>query len=835
MPSLSRRALILVAIVGILYWTLDAVYLYVSFQAGEVVLPDADGPSLLGVLATDVPRHALAGRLTFLASIVLVALVALTWQRTRDAREDSLLRQLESAGDLFSRHDLDGRYLYASAGYAAVLGVDPERLRGRGRVPGWTVLNREELEAALEELGISDHPVAVTTRLRHEDGREIWLESVGRRVQGRRGDEIVVVSRDVTARHRAEEALAASEHRLRLITENMQEILWLRVGDRLHYINSAVERIFGVPGEQLGDRGLRSWLPWMHPDDRERVRLAMDQALDHHEPLDEEFRIVRPDGQVRWLHARTVHVETDHQGQPMTVGVAADVTGRRRAEDAMRASAARYRTLYDAAHVGITITDLAGGVIYANRVAAELFGATTVTDLLDHARREAGIRSFFREPSVRDEFVRAMQDDERGRASRTFAMRRLDGREVQLRVSCGLITNPESGRQEILAILEDVTERQRAERELRRSEERYRRLVDFLPDGILVHDRERVILGNPACAELLGVAPADLPGMRLGRLVPDASVLQPVGSSSAAHPDDREGWLVRRDGTRFPAALTSLVLHDGDRRQILTVIKDLTGIRRAGDEIAAQQAILSALIETMPLGILAKDLGRDLRYVIWNRYMEEELGLSKADVIGRQDRDIFPEAFAREMRRQDQIAASGGEAVDLGEVSLTWNGDQLELRAVKVPVRDAEGRVSRIFTIVENVTQQKRLHASLQQSRRMEAVGRLAAAVAHDFNNMLQVVRGYTESIQRDLEPDHELHEEVLLVLTAVERASELVHRLLAYSRYDSIDPELVDVNLLCENALTLGRSTLGQGVTVDVATARDLPRVYADPRHIEQ
>ncbi len=152
-----------------------------------------------------------------------------------------------------------------------------------------------------------------------------------------------------------------------------------------------------------------------------------------------------------------------------------------------------------------------------------------------------------------------------------------------------------------------------------------------------------------------------------------------------------------------------------------------------------------------------------------------------------------------------------------------------------MPVRDAEGRVSRVFTIVENVTQQKRLHASLQQSRRMEAVGRLAAAVAHDFNNMLQVVRGYTESIQRCLEPDHSLHDEVLLVLTAVERASELVHRLLAYSRYDSLDPELVDINLLCENALALGRSTLGRGVNIDVAMAPDAPRVYADPRQIEQ
>ena len=831
MPTLSRRALILVLILGSLYWTLDAVYLYTSFQSGEVVIPGEQGPSLLGTLVTDVPGHVLAGRLTFLAAMVVVALATVALLRRGDRRESRLLSQLESAGDLFSRHDLSGRFLYASARFEPLLGASPATLHGRRDVPGWRLQNRADLKTALRTLAASDEPVRATVRLRHDDGRELWLESVGRRVRGGGRPEVVVISRDVSARHRAEAALAASEHRLRLITESTQEILWLRVGERLEYINSAVGRIFGLPQEQLGDGGLRAWLPWMHPDDRERMRLAMTQALEHHAPLDEEFRIVRTDGQVRWLHARTVHVETDPDGHPIAVGVAADITSRRRAEDALRSLVARYRALYDGAHVGVTITDLGGALLYANAVAAELFGAASVNGLLGHARRHDGIVGFFTDPGARDEFVRALREDERGRASRTFAMRGMDGREMALRVSCGLITNPETKRQEILAILEDVTERQRAEAELRRSEERYRRLVEFIPDGILVHDGERVVFANPACAALFGADAGRLEGVALPRLAPSPAAFSPGSSSS----ERTEVWLVRRDGTRFPAVVTSLHLDDGHDGQVLVVVKDLTRLRRAGDEIAAQQAMLAALIETMPLGILAKDLDDELRYVVWNRYMEEELGLGKTEVLGRQDHEVFPAEFAREMRRQDQIVAERGEAVDLGDVMLAWHGRRLELTVVKMPVRDADGRVSRVFTLVQNVTRQKQLQASLQQARRMEAVGRLAAAVAHDFNNVLQVVQGYAETIRRDLASEDRLGDEVGLVLAAVQGADQLIQRLLAYSSYDSLKPELVDVNELCTGLVATTAALLRPGVRVEFAPAASLPRIHADPQQVEQ
>jgi len=775
--------------------------------------------------------------------ILLAAVLVLgAIQLRRVGRREAILLQVESAGDLVSRHRLDGSFVYASSAFRSLLGIDPAQLIGQRQLPGWRIQETQTLADALARAAADDQPVTVTMNLQHADGRQLWLEAVARQVPAiapHGAAELIVITRDVTERHRTAAALTGSERRLRLITESMQEILWLRVGNEIQYINSACDRICGGLRETLVRDGLLGWLPHVHPEDRERLRLVIERAVQRHEPLDEEFRLVRPDGQVRWLHARTVHVEISPEGLPEAVGVAADITRRRQIEETLRATLARYRSLYEASHVGITITDPEGSLLYANASAAELFGAASVKDLLTHARRHDGIRAFFQDPQVRERFLASLQSDSRGRGSQVMDLRRLDGREVKIHVSCGLSNNPETGRPEIFAVLDDVTERLRAEEELRRSEERYRRLVEFLPDGVLVHDGKQVVFGNPGCARLFGATDRELVGTSLDTLVPPDSLaylgLPAVisGGNPVRGPD--EIWLRRRDGTLFPASVTSLPMTDVTGPTVLTVIKDLTRIRRFGEEIAAQQEILSALVETMPLGILAKDLDQDLRYVVWNSYMETELGLSKNQVLGRRDSDLFAEAIATEMRRHDELAAARGLAQDLGEISLQLADRHLDLHVVKVPVRDADGRVARVFSLVQNVTRQKQLQSRLQQASKMEAVGRLAGAVAHDFNNLLQVVQGYTEAIKQGLTPGSSYHEEAGLVLTAVSRARELVQRLLTYSRYDALQPQLVDLNSVVEQVVAMSRGALPAKIAVSMRLDPDLPLIYADPQLLEQ
>ena len=642
------------------------------------------------------------------------------------------------------------------------------------------------------------------------------------------------------ARRQVEAALARRERQLRLITEGMQEILWLRSGDEIQYINSACERIGGLLPQDMIREGLSAWLRVVHPEDRDRVRLAIERATSSHEPLDEEFRFVRTDGQVRWLHARTVHVETGPDGQSEVLGVAADVTGRRRAEETLRATVARYRLLFEAVHVGITITDLRGNLLYANPSAAELFGFATVKNLLAHARSHGGIRAFCTEARQFEELVGALRADSRGRAAEIIDMQRFEGQAMKLHVSCGLSVNPQTGQPEIFAILNDVTERLRAEADLRGSEERYRRLVEFMPESVLVHDGRQVVFGNPASARLFGAAAAaDLTATSLEALAPPESLayLSVPAAAAGEHrvPGPEEIWLRRLDGTLFPAAATSLPMTDIAGPKILTVVKDLTRIRRFGEEIAAQQEILGALVETMPLGIIAKDLDQDLRYVIWNDYMATELGLGKETVLGRRDSDLFAPEVAQEMRRHDLQAAQSGSPQDLGEIALQVGDRRLDLHVVKVPVRDADGRVARVFSLVENVTQRKQLQSRLQQARKMEAVGRLAGAVAHDFNNMLQIVQGYAEAIDQALPAGSGLHTEAALILTAVGRARELVQRLLTYSRYEALQPEMMDLNRVVDQVVAMCRGVLPASISLTVRQAADLPLIYADPQQIEQ
>jgi two-component system, cell cycle sensor histidine kinase and response regulator CckA len=117
----------------------------------------------------------------------------------------------------------------------------------------------------------------------------------------------------------------------------------------------------------------------------------------------------------------------------------------------------------------------------------------------------------------------------------------------------------------------------------------------------------------------------------------------------------------------------------------------------------------------------------------------------------------------------------------------------------------------------------------------MEAVGRLAGAVAHDFNNLLQVVQGYTEAIKQGLAPGSSYHEEAGLVLTAVSRARELVQRLLTYSRYDALQPQLVDLNSVVEQAVAMSRGALPPKIEMSMRLDPDLPLIYADPQLLEQ
>jgi signal transduction histidine kinase len=147
---------------------------------------------------------------------------------------------------------------------------------------------------------------------------------------------------------------------------------------------------------------------------------------------------------------------------------------------------------------------------------------------------------------------------------------------------------------------------------------------------------------------------------------------------------------------------------------------------------------------------------------------------------------------------------------------------------------DGYGEGSRTL-IVRDVTDRRRLEAQLRQAQRMEAVGRLAGGVAHDFNNLLTVISGYTEMLLDDLPSGDRLRDPVLMMRQAGEQAAALTSQLLAFSRRQVIEPQVLELNSVVSNLTKMLRRLIGEDIELSVALAADLDRVRIDPRQVEQ
>jgi PAS domain S-box-containing protein len=268
------------------------------------------------------------------------------------------LRSLsENSPDLLVRVDRDGRFMHVNAAVERVTGIAADELVGRrlgepleaGAGAGAWAGARTEARAAVEELGALRPRIDAVAAAREPAEAEIELTVPGGRLTfevrlvPEEDDAGAVVSvlclaRDITSRKQTEEALRTSEKRFRQVTENIDEVFWLTdlAKREVIYVSPAYDRIWGRSCESLyADPA--PWLESVHPEDRARVREA-EEALGANGGYDLEYRIVRPDGDTRWIRDRAFAIR-DEAGEVYRIaGVAQDVTGPRALEEQLRHS-----------------------------------------------------------------------------------------------------------------------------------------------------------------------------------------------------------------------------------------------------------------------------------------------------------------------------------------------------------------------------------------------------------------------------------------------------------------------------------------------------------------
>ncbi len=178
---------------------------------------------------------------------------------------------------------------------------------------------------------------------------------------------------------------------------------------------------------------------------------------------------------------------------------------------------------------------------------------------------------------------------------------------------------------------------------------------------------------------------------------------------------------------------------------------------------------------------------------------------------------------------------SGGAMFQGRMVNKRKDGTLFTEEATISPVRDAAGRIVNYVAVKRDITEQLGLAAQFQQAQKMESVGRLAGGVAHDYNNMLSVILGYTELALEKVAPAEPLHADLKEILAAARRSADITRQLLAFARKQTIAPKVLDLNETVENMLTMLRRLIGEDIDLAWLPEENGLTVKIDPSQLEQ
>jgi len=373
-------------------------------------------------------------------------------------------------------------------------------------------------------------------------------------------------------------------------------------------------------------------------------------------------------------------------------------------------------------------------------------------------------------------------------------------------------------------------------------------VLEAMVDGVLVFDAAgKLALANSAARRMLPIqepAPSvqDWP-QRYGIFqsdgrTPVAADQLPISRALRGEPVFAEEIFVRNavvpDGVWLAATATSLRDETGRERGALLVLHDVTEARRAQKALRRERDWASTILDTV--GSLVVVLDREGRIISFNRACEIATGYSFEEVIGRPVWDLFiPPDEVEQVRRVFERLSAGVFPAQHENHWLTRTGQKRLIVWSNTVLLGLEDQVEYVIGTGIDVTERRSLEAQLRQAQKMEAVGRLAGGVAHDFNNLLTVISGYAQMLHDALPAADPLRDAASEILNAAERAASLAGRLLMFSRKQTGQPRLLDLNAVVSGMERLLRRVIGEDIELLTVLGPELPRIQGDPVQLEQ
>ena len=368
--------------------------------------------------------------------------------------------------------------------------------------------------------------------------------------------------------------------------------------------------------------------------------------------------------------------------------------------------------------------------------------------------------------------------------------------------------------------------------------ERYREVVEALADAVIEIDEEsRILFVNPAAQSLFGYRQEELVGAPLTMLMPEWLRSQ--------HLDAVRNYLetgVRHlswNAIDFPALTKAgeqiaLEISLGERRRdghaiFTAVCRDVRG-RKGIDE---ERSRLAAIVTSSADAILAKTL--DGIITDWNKGAERIYGYRAEEIIGQRVSRLTPPELYPELEHILETVKGGGSIEQHETTRVRKDGTRIQVSLSVSPIRDAHGTVVGVSTVARDFTARLKMEAELRHAQKMEAVGQLAGGIAHEFNNYLGVILGYSELMSEEAAKNDVLRKYVREIKTATQHAASLTRQLLAFSRKQLPEPQVLDLNQVIWEGHNLLRRLVPANIEVVPVLASTIGRVKIDVAQIQQ
>ncbi len=663
---------------------------------------------------------------------------------------------------------------------------------------------------------------------------------------------------DVTNQRAAERALYESEKRYKAVTEVTSDYAYMyKVDDNgdliLDWVAGAVHLISGYTSDEIISKG--GFVNTMvYPDDVELVNIHVKRLLSNKEDV-LELRIITKAGKIRYLR---------HMGRPIwnsqksrvteIIGAGKDITDFIEAENTIKKSEERLSLALEASNEGLWDMNMVNGDIYFSPRYYTMLG-------YEPGEFPPSMESWMNLVHPDDRQIAIEGTDKaihQGHSSINieFRMKAKDGSWRMILARSKVVDFDSAGKPlRVVGTHIDITEVKEAVEALKESEETFRTITSAANDAIIMMNPDgKISFWNEMAETIFGYTREEVKGKQLHQLIASESHNQAYRNALPLFQRDGIGKAVgktleleaiRKDGDSISVELSLSTLKLKNKWHAVGIVRDITERKKAENEIRESRQMLQLVLNNIPQRIFWKN--KQSIYLGCNSHFARDAGYSKTEeLIGQSDYDMPWRNTDAEIFRKDDLFVMDNNKpkYNIIERQSRPDGSIAWLNTNKVPLLGIDGNVVGLLGTYEDITERKQaeqqnklLQEKLEKAKRMESLGLLAGGIAHDLNNTLSPLVGYSDLILGELKSNDPMRKRIERIYRASQDAADVIQDLLTMARrgrYEMAPINLSDVvRQYIESPGYIQKKELHSEVTVKLSLDEEIPNIIGSTPHL--